>query len=204
MDFKVAGTINGVTAIQLDTKIDGLSYEIIEKTLGRAKEARMIILDKMKEAISAPREALSKYAPKIKSFEIDPDKIGAIIGPGGKIIKKIQRDNNVTVDIEDGTGMVTVAAQTVEGLDKAVSQINCLVKDIEIGEIYEVKVERIVNFGAFCEIVPGKSGLVHVSELSDGFIKDVGEVLKEGDIVTAKVIGVDPQGKIRLSLKQAK
>lgn len=204
MDFKVAGTKKGITAIQLDTKIDGLTFEMITDTLTRAKEARTTILDKMSKAISAPRQALSEYAPKIKSFDINPEKIGAIIGPGGKIIKRIQRENNVTVDITDETGTVSVAAQNLEDLERAVKQITNLVKDVEVGEIYEVKVERIVNFGAFCEIAPGKSGLVHVSELSDGFVKDVSEFLKEGDIVTAKVIGIDPQGKIRLSIKQAK
>jgi len=204
MDFKVAGTKKGITAIQLDTKIDGLTFKIIEETLARAKEARASILDNMNTAISAPRGSLSEYAPKIKSFEVNPDKIGAIIGPGGKIIKRIQRENNVTVDIADETSIVSVAAQTVEDLERAVKQITNLVKDIEIGEIYEAKVERIVNFGAFCEIAPGKSGLVHVSELADGFVKDVNEFLKLGDIVTTKVIGIDPQGKIRLSIKQAK
>jgi polyribonucleotide nucleotidyltransferase len=204
MDFKIAGTNNGITAIQLDTKTDGLTYQIIEDTLERAKVARMVILEKMKESIASPRNVLSEYAPKIKSFEVDPDKIGAIIGPGGKIIRKISRENNVTIDIDDETNVVSVVGETVAGLEGAVKQINTLIKDIEIGEIYEVKVEKIVNFGAFCEIAPGKSGLVHVSELSDGFVKDVAEFLKEGDIIKAKVIGIDPQGKIRLSIKQAK
>lgn len=204
MDFKIAGTKNGITAIQLDTKIDGLTYPIIEKTLECAKTARAFILQKMNTAIQSPRATLSEYAPKIKSFEVDPDKIGMIIGPGGKTIKKIQRDNNVTVDIDDETSVVSVSAQTVQDLERAVSQITNLVKEVEVGEIYQVKVERIVNFGAFCEIAPGKSGLIHVSELADGFVKDVNSVVKEGDIVTAKVIGIDPQGKIRLSLKQAK
>jgi len=204
MDFKVAGTKNGITAIQLDTKIDGLTYEIIENALVRAKQARMVILEKMEKSISLPREVLSEYAPKIKSFEVNPDKIGAIIGPGGKIIRRISRENNVTIDIDDETNFVSVVAETTGELDKAVTQIVNLTKDIEIGEIYEVVVERVVNFGAFCEIMPGKSGLVHVSELSDEFVKDVGEFLKEGDAVKAKVIGIDPQGKIRLSIKQAK
>ncbi|MCF7907853.1 MAG: polyribonucleotide nucleotidyltransferase [Candidatus Omnitrophica bacterium] len=204
MDFKVAGTKNGITAIQLDTKIDGLNFKMIEDTLARAKEARAKILEHMVKAISAPRESLSEYAPKIKSFDINPEKIGAIIGPGGKIIKRIQRENNVTVDISDETGTVSVAAQTTAELEKAVRQIENLVKEVEVGEIYEATVERIVSFGAFCEIAPGKSGLVHVSELADGFVKDVNEFLKLGDVVTTKVIGIDPQGKIRLSIKQAK
>lgn len=204
MDFKVAGTKEGINAIQLDTKIDGLTLKMIEEALARAKEARIIILEKMQEAISVPRQTLSQYAPKIKSFAIAPDKIGAIIGPGGKIIKRIQRENNVTVDIDDETSMVSVAAQTVEDLDRAVKQITNLIREVEIGDIYEVTVEKIVNFGAFCEIAPGKSGLIHVSELSNEFVKDVGEFLKEGDVIKAKVIGIDPQGKIKLSLKQAK
>ncbi len=204
MDFKIAGTKSGITAIQLDTKIDGLTFPIIEETFKRAKAARLAILEKMAAAISVPRKALSKYAPKIKSFEVNPDKIGAIIGPGGKVIKRIQRENRVSVDIDDETSVVSVAAETLEDLERAVKQITNLVKDIEVGEIYEVKVEKIVAFGAFCEIAPGKSGLVHVSEIAEGFVKDAGEFLKEGDIVRAKVIGIDPQGKIRLSLKQAK
>jgi polyribonucleotide nucleotidyltransferase len=204
MDFKVAGTKTGITAIQLDTKIDGLTFDMIKDTLSRAKDARLFILEKMNQAITGPREALSEYAPKIESFPVDPDKIGAIIGPGGKNIKRIQRENNATVDIDDETNMVSVSAATSADLDRAVKQITNLVKDIEVGEIYEVKVEKIVNFGAFCEIAPGKSGLIHVSELSDDFVKEVTDIIKEGDVVTAKVIGVDPQGKVRLSLKQAK
>ncbi|MBP7087912.1 MAG: polyribonucleotide nucleotidyltransferase [Candidatus Omnitrophica bacterium] len=204
MDFKVAGTRGGITAIQLDTKIDGLNYLQIEKTLERAKIAREAILEQMKKALSAPRQTLSVFAPKISSFEVNPDKIGAIIGPGGKIIKRIQRENNVTVDIDDEKGVVSIAADTIDNLNRAVQQIKNLVKEVEVGDIYEVKVERIVNFGAFCEIAPGKSGLLHVSELSDNFVKDITEFLKEGDIIKVRVIGVDPQGKIRLSLKQAK
>ena len=204
MDFKVAGTKNGITAIQLDTKIEGLTFDMISKTLEDAKKARLAILDNMNKAITASRSSLSEYAPKIKSFEVNPDKIGAIIGPGGKTIKRIQRENNVNVDIDDETNMVSVSASTTDDLDRAVKLITNLVKDVEIGEVYEVKVEKIVNFGAFCEIAPGKSGLVHVSELSDEYVKDVNEFLKEGDLVTAKVIGIDPQGKIRLSMKQAK
>lgn len=204
MDFKIAGTSNGVTAIQLDTKTDGLTYPIIAEALEQARKARLVILEKMKAVIASPRQSLSMYAPKIKSFEVDPDKIGAIIGPGGKIIKRIQRDNNVTVDIDDETSVVSVAATTVADLERAVNQITSLIRDVEIGDIHEVRVEKIVNFGAFCEIAPGKSGLLHVSEIADEYVKDVGAFLKEGDIIKVKVIGIDPQGKIRLSLKQAK
>lgn len=204
MDFKVAGTTKGITAIQLDTKIDGLTFPMIEDTLVRAKTARFSILEKMTAAISSPREELSKYAPKIKTFSVNPEKIGAIIGPGGKTIKRLQRENNSNIEIDDETNMVSVSADTDENLQRTVNQVMNLIRDIEIGEIFEAKVEKIVNFGAFCEIAPGKSGLVHVSELADGFVKDVTEYLKEGDIVRVKVIGIDPQGKIKLSIKQAK
>jgi polyribonucleotide nucleotidyltransferase len=204
MDFKVTGTKNGITAIQLDIKIEGITFPIIEEVLRAAKEARTVILNKMQEAIALPRQSLSEYAPKIKLFEVPADKIGVIIGPGGKTIKAIQRQNNVTINIDDATSVVSVAAETDEGLQRAVNQINNLIREVEVGDIYDAKVEKIVNFGAFCEIAPGKSGLLHVSEISDEFVKDVAEFLKEGDVIRVKVIGIDPQGKIRLSLKQAK
>jgi polyribonucleotide nucleotidyltransferase len=203
MDFKIAGTRNGITAIQLDIKIDGLSYEIVEKALRQAKEARGIILEKMNQAISLPREVVSPYAPKIKTFRIDPDKIGSVIGPGGKIIRRITRDYNVTIDIDDELGNVSVVAESEEILEKVVGLIINLTKDIEVGEIYEAKVTRLANFGAFCEILPGKNGLVHVSEISSQFVKDVNDFLKEGDIVKVKIIGIDQQGRINLSIKQA-
>ncbi|MBU0693090.1 MAG: polyribonucleotide nucleotidyltransferase [Candidatus Omnitrophica bacterium] len=203
MDFKIAGTKKGITAIQLDIKIESLNYEIIEEAFERGRQARMIILEKMDEVLSLPREIISQYAPKIKSFKIDPEKIGSVIGPGGKIIRRLSRENNVTIDIEDDGGVVSVGARTQADLDKVVNQIINLTKDIEVGEIYEVKVVRLANFGAFCEILPGKQGLIHVSEVSDTFIKDVGEFLKEGDLVRAKVVNIDNQGKIALSIKRA-
>lgn len=203
MDFKVAGTKEGITAIQLDIKIGGLEYHIIEETLAQSRQARLIILEKMKQALEEPREAVSKYAPKIKSFKIDPDRIGDIIGPGGKFIRRMTRENNVIIDIDDETSMVFVVAEAQEDLDRVVNQIINMTKDIEPGEVYEVKVARITNFGAFCEIAPGKQGLVHVSELSDSFVKDVRDFLKEGDIVKVKVVGIDNMGRINLSIKQA-
>jgi polyribonucleotide nucleotidyltransferase len=204
MDFKIAGTKKGITAIQLDIKIDGLNYKIIHQALERAKQAREIILKKMNEAQSAPRDAISKYAPKIKSFKVDPDKIGDIIGPGGRTIRKIIRENNVTIDIDDEIGSVSVVAETQEDLERAVNQIINLTKDLEVGQIYDVKITRIVNFGAFCEIVPGKIGLIHISEIADCFVKDIRQFVKEGQIVKAKLINIDPQGRITLSLKQVK
>lgn len=205
MDFKIAGTKKGITAIQLDTKIAGISYKMIEDTFQQAKVARCFILDKMAAALASSRQGVSQYAPKIKTFEIDPDKIGAVIGPGGKMIRRLCRENNVNIDIDDDTSTVAVVAVNQEDLDRAVKQVLSLVREVEVGDVYtDAEVVRIVNFGAFCEIAPGKQGLVHVSEISDTFIKDVTSVLKEGDIVTVKVIGIDAQGRINLSIKQAK
>jgi len=204
MDFKVAGTRNGVVAVQLDIKIGGLSLDIIKETLTRANEARIQILDKMDAAIDAARQKLSVHAPKIKTLKIAPDKIGALIGPGGKNIRKLSRDNNVNIDINDETETVFVIAQKEEDLERAARQIVGLIRDVEVGDIYEdAVVERIVNFGAFCEIAPGKSGLVHVSEIANDYVKDVTSVLKEGDRVKVKVIAIDNQGRINLSIKQA-
>jgi polyribonucleotide nucleotidyltransferase len=203
MDFKIAGTYDGITGIQLDIKIAGLDYEIIEQALIQSKEARLIILEKMKEALEKPRQLVSEYAPKIKSFKIDSDRIGDVIGPGGKLIRRLTRENNVTIDIDDETSTVSVVAEKQEDLDRTVRIIMTLTQDIEVGAIYEAKVVRIVNFGAFCEIVPGKQGLVHVSEISEGFVKEVRDYLSEGDIVKVKVVGIDNQGRINLSIKQA-
>jgi len=202
MDFKVAGTSSGITAIQLDLKIDGLEYRIIEEVLERAKKARIEILKKMNLALSLPRKAISKYAPKIKSFKIDLDKIGEVIGPGGKTIRKIIRQYNVTIDIDDETGQISVVAETEKDLENAVNTILKITQDIRMGEIYPVKITRITNFGAFCEIFPGKIGLIHISEISHKFVKNIRDFVKEGEIVQAKVINIDPAGRITLSIKQ--
>jgi len=203
MDFKVAGTQKGVTAIQLDVKNDGLDFSLLEESLERAKSARLLILGKMNDALSLPRDGVSEYAPKIKSFKIDLDKIGEVIGPGGRIIRKITRENNVTIDIDDEQGRVSVVAETEEDLERAVNEILKLTREINVGDVYEVKVMRIANFGAFCEIAPGKMGLLHISELSDKFVKDVRQFVKEQDIIKVKVINIDAQGRITLSKKQA-
>ena len=201
MDFKIAGTRQGITACQLDVKILGIDYKIIYEALLAAKDARNFILDKMQETILKPRDGISEYAPKIKTFKVDPEKIGNIIGPGGKIIRKLIRENNVRIDIDDENGVVSVVAEDFKDLDRTVNQILALTKDIEIGEIYEVKVIKITNFGAFCEIVPGKVGLVHISEISNKYVKDIRDFLKEGDIIKAKILNIDHQGKITLTLK---
>ncbi len=202
MDFKVAGTSSGVTTIQLDLKIDGLEYRIVEEVLERAKKARAEILKKMNFALSLPRKVISKYAPKIKSFKIDLDKIGEVIGPGGKTIRKITRENNVTIDIDDETGQISVVAETEKDLENAVNTILKITQDIRVGETYPVKITRITNFGAFCEIFPGKMGLIHISEVSHKFVKNIRDFIKEGEVVQAKVINIDPAGKITLSIKQ--
>lgn len=204
MDFKVAGTREGMTAVQVDTKIEGLSIEIIKDALAQAKTARLFILDKMNQTIDQPRPALSEYAPKIKSLDIDPDKIGMVIGPGGKNIRKMSRDYNVTVDIDDERNIVSVVAETSQELERAVNAIENIIREFEVGDIVEAKVDKIMGYGAFCELSPSKSGLLHVSEVAEGFVKDVSEFLKEGDIIRVKIIGKDQMGKLKLSLKQAK
>ncbi len=202
MDFKIAGTRNGITAIQLDIKILGLDYQIIAESLEQAKEARLIILEKMGQVISSPRSAISPYAPKIKTIKVEPDKIGNVIGPGGKTIRKIIRENNVSIDIDDEEGNVSIVAYNEEDLQKTVFQIIGLTKEIEVGDVYEVKITKVTNFGAFCEILPGKQGLIHISEIADKFVKNIRDFVNEGDIVKARVINIDPQGKITLSIKQ--
>jgi polyribonucleotide nucleotidyltransferase len=178
-----------------------LEYPLIEEALDKAHRARNLILDKMIEVISGPRSAISKYAPKIKSVKINIDKIGELIGPGGKNIRRLSRENNVQIDIDDEEGTVSVVAETEEGLNNAVNQIIALTKEIEPGEIYEATVVRIMNFGAFCELVPGKQGLLHISEISDSFVKNVSDHLKEGDRLTVKVKEIDEQGRINLTRK---
>ncbi|RKY46153.1 MAG: polyribonucleotide nucleotidyltransferase [Candidatus Omnitrophota bacterium] len=202
MDFKVAGTEEGITAIQLDLKIDGLDYHLIQESLERAKQARLLVLKKMNDALALPREEISKYAPKIKSFKIDLDKIGEVIGPGGKTIRRIIREYNVTIDIDDETGIVSVVAETDESLNRAIEEILNLTKEVQVGDIFTGKIAKIVNFGAFCEIMPGKVGLIHISEISDKYVKDIRDFVKEGDIVKVKVINIDSQGRLTLSMKQ--
>ncbi|MFA5142738.1 MAG: polyribonucleotide nucleotidyltransferase [Candidatus Omnitrophota bacterium] len=202
MDFKVAGTKNGITALQMDLKIQGVSHELIKKALDAGKAARAFIMDKMVNTISRPKEAISEFAPHITSFKIPQSKIGEVIGPGGKNIKKIIQEFSVTVDIDDD-GIVQVASTDGMAIEKAVAVIRGMVEEPEIGRIYKGKVKRIMNFGAFCEILPGKEGLVHVSELANKFVKTVEEVVKIGDEITVKVIEIDDQGRVNLSKRQA-
>ncbi|MCK9603864.1 MAG: polyribonucleotide nucleotidyltransferase [Candidatus Omnitrophica bacterium] len=202
MDFKVAGTKSGITAVQLDLKIDGISLDLLRDCLAQSKEGRLFILDKMHMALADPRQQLSAYAPRIDVLKINTEKIGELIGPGGKTIKAIIASTGASIDIKDD-GTVLVGSTDAVKSDEAIKMIKAIVEDVEVGRIYIGKVKRIMPFGAFCEIAPRKEGLVHVSELSDHFIKNVDEVVKIGDEIKVKVIGIDELGRINLSKKQA-
>ena len=202
MDFKVAGTAKGITAIQMDIKIPGIGREILQKALEQARKGRLYILDKMLQVISEPRKELSPYAPKIIRTLVDPDKIRDIIGPGGRTINKIINETGVKIDIEDD-GRVFIAAPDRESGERALKIIEALTKDVEVGEIYIGKVLRITNFGAFVEIAPGKEGMIHISKLAHKRVDKVEDVLQIGDEVLVKVIEIDKQGRINLSRKDA-
>ncbi len=198
MDFKVAGTRHGITALQMDLKVQGLSEQILREALAQAREARLFILGKMAETISAPRPELSPYAPRITVVKIHPDKIGTLIGPGGKMVRKIQEETGVKIDIEDD-GSVFVSSTNGPGAERAVEMIEELTSEVELGKIYNGKVVRTTDFGAFVEILPGKEGMVHISQLADYRAPSVEDVVRVGDEVQVMVIGIDDQGKIRLS-----
>lgn len=202
MDFKVAGTAEGITAIQMDIKIHGIDKKILEHALERARIGRLHILGKMLSCIDTPREELSKYAPKIIIMKIKPDKIREVIGSGGKVINKIIEDTGVKIDIEDD-GTIFIAAENPEKANEAKKIIEKIVKEIEVGEIYLGKVVRITEFGAFIELIEGKDGLLHISKISDKRIKKVEDVLSLGDEVLVKVMEIDKQGRINLSRKDA-
>lgn len=201
MDFKVAGTTKGVTAIQMDIKIAGITKQILNDALEQAKQGRLHILNIMLSALSAPRPELSPFAPRIITMEIDPDKIRDVIGPGGKTIKKIIDETGVTIDIEDD-GKVFIAAVDREAGQKAVQIIEGLIRSVEVGAVYNGKVTRMMTFGAFVEILPGKEGLVHISQLALERVNKVEDVVKVGDQITVKVTEIDRQGRINLSRKE--
>ncbi|HCS11294.1 MAG TPA: polyribonucleotide nucleotidyltransferase [Clostridiales bacterium] len=202
MDFKVAGTKDGITAIQMDIKVHGIDKEVLTNALQKAYKGRMFILDKMLECIDKPREEVSKYAPKIITMNIDPDKIRDVIGSGGKIINKIIEETGVKIDIEDD-GSVSIAAENVESAYKAKKIIEGIVKEIEVDEIILGKVVRIESYGAFVELSDNKDGLLHISQIDNKRVAKVEDVLKIGDEVLVKVIGIDEKGKIKLSRKAA-
>ena len=203
MDFKVGGTKNGITAIQMDLKIDGLTYDMIKEAFEKTYAARMYILNEiMLKAIPEVRPELSKYAPKVQSIRIHPDKIREVIGSGGKVIQKISADCGVKIDIDDD-GTVVVSSTSADGIRRAISIIETIVNDPEVGAIYKGKVTRLMNFGAFVELAPGKEGLVHISKLDMGRVEKVEDVVAVGDEVIVKVTEIDQQGRINLSRRDA-
>lgn len=202
MDFKVAGTREGITAFQMDIKITGITPEILRKALDQAREGRLFILDKMEETIKDPRPALSAWAPRIVTIQVKTDQIGDVIGPGGKIIKGIIEQTGAKIDIDD-SGKVNIYSHDLDSVNKAIAMIQAITQEPELNKIYRGKVRRIVDFGAFVEIFPGTDGLVHISQLAEGRVKTVRDVVKEGDEIMVKVIEIDKQGKIRLSRKEA-
>jgi polyribonucleotide nucleotidyltransferase len=200
MDFKVAGTAAGITALQMDIKMTGLTREIMGKALLQAREARLHILGKMNEVIAAPSPTLKEHAPKIIVIQINPDKIREVIGPGGKMVKQIVAATGIKIDIEDD-GRIHISSSDQKAADEAIRMINEITAEAEIGKVYHGKVKKIMDFGAFVEILPGTDGLVHISELEHHRVQNVTDVLKEGDELDVKVLDVDRQGKIRLSRK---
>lgn len=198
MDFKVAGTRDGITALQMDIKIKGISYEIMAQALEQAREARLFILDKMAEVIAEPRQEMSPYAPRITTIKIDPEKIGKIIGPGGKTIRAITEETDTKIDIEDD-GSVFIAATEGPAAEAAIERIRELTEEPEVGRIYKGKVVRTTDFGAFVEILPDTDGMVHISQLSDHHVKSVDHAVKVGDEILVMVTNIDEEGKIRLS-----
>ncbi len=200
MDFKVAGTSDGVTALQMDIKIDGITREIMEQALAQAKRGRLHILAEMGKAISAPREEMSRYAPRITTMSIPTDKIRDVIGKGGVTIRAISEATGAAIDIEDD-GTIKIATSDLSAAEDARRRIEQITADVEAGTIYEGKVVRIMDFGAFVNILPGKDGLVHISQISEERVANVSDKLSEGDVVKVKVLEVDKQGRIRLSMK---
>jgi polyribonucleotide nucleotidyltransferase len=202
MDFKVTGTSKGITALQMDMKIEGITIEIMRRALQQAKEGRMYILGKMLETIAAPRNTLNPFAPRIITMQINPDKIKDVIGSGGKVIRSIVEQTGAKIDIEDD-GTINIASSDEAAANKAKEIIKGIVQEAEVGKLYMGKVRKIMDFGAFVEIFPGTDGLLHISQISDKRLDKVTDELKEGDEVLVKVLEIDRQGKIRLSRKEA-
>jgi polyribonucleotide nucleotidyltransferase len=200
MDFKVAGTTEGITALQMDVKIDGLTPSMLKEAILQAKEGRMFIMGKMMEAIETPRKELSPFAPRIITLHINPDKIRNVIGPGGKVINQIIDETGVSIDIEDD-GSVFITSTDGAGATKAVAWIEGLTREAKAGETFEARITKLMAFGAFAEILPGQEGLIHVSEISHERVEKVEDVLSVGDIVQVKVKEIDSQGRINLSMK---
>ena len=202
MDFKVAGTETGITAFQMDIKIEGITPEIMRDALEQASEGRLHILGKMKEAIPQPEKQMSPHAPRIVTLQVPIDKIGDVIGPGGRIIKGIVEETKADVNI-DNDGTVTISGHNQKSLDSAVDIVMSIIAEVEVGKIYRGTVKRVMEYGAFVEILRGKEGLVHISKLDHKKVNNVSDILKEGDVVNVKVLGIDKIGRIDLSRKDA-
>ncbi|MCC8998485.1 MAG: S1 RNA-binding domain-containing protein, partial [Candidatus Contendobacter sp.] len=200
MDFKVAGTATGVTALQMDIKIDGITREIMEQALAQAREGRLHILGKMGAALTQPRAELSEYAPRYTTMRINPEKIRDVIGKGGITIRSITEETGATIDITDD-GVIKIAAVDKAAGDEARRRIEQITSDIESGQVYEGKVVRIMDFGAFVTIMPGRDGMVHISQICEERVQAVSDKLKVGDVVKVQVMEVDKQGRIRLTMK---
>jgi polyribonucleotide nucleotidyltransferase len=200
MDFKVAGTQTGVTALQMDIKITSITPEIMKVALDQAKAGRLHILSHMNQVISRPREAMSEWAPTIITIKIDPEKIRDVIGKGGATLRQITEETGTTIDIEND-GTVKIASVQAAAGREALRRIEMITSDVEVGRVYEGKVVRLMDFGAFVTILPGRDGLVHISQISDERVERVSDKLKEGDVVKVKVLEVDRQGRVRLSMR---
>jgi polyribonucleotide nucleotidyltransferase len=200
MDFKVAGTHEGVTALQMDIKIDGITREIMETALQQARQGRQYILDEMGRSISEPRAEMSEHAPRIITLKIPVDKIRDVIGKGGVTIRAISEETGAEIDIGDD-GTVKIASVDNAAGQKARSRIEEITADVEVGKVYEGRVVKLMDFGAFVNILPGRDGLVHISQISHERVENVSDLLTEGDVVKVKVLEVDKQGRIRLSMK---
>lgn len=200
MDFKVTGDANGITAFQLDIKVEGITVQIMRAALAQAKQGRIHILGKMLEACPKSKENLSQYAPRIETIQIKPSKIGTVIGPGGKMIRSIIEETGVQIDIND-SGLVSIASTNNEAMEKAKAIINNLIAEVEIGKVYKGRITSIVAFGCFVELVGGKEGLCHISELSHTRIANVSDVCKEGDMLEVKVLEINDRGQVKLSHK---
>jgi polyribonucleotide nucleotidyltransferase len=202
MDFKVAGTRNGISALQMDIKIQGITKEIMKIALAQAHEARMHILGIMESSLSSPREEMSAYAPRLYTFKINPEKIRDVIGKGGAVIRALTEETGTTIDIQDD-GVITIAATSGEAAAAARARIDTITAEVEVGKIYEGPVLKILEFGAFISLLPGKDGLLHISQIAQERVNKVEDYLKEGQIVRVKVLEVDDRGRVKLSMKAA-
>ncbi|HHL32284.1 MAG TPA: S1 RNA-binding domain-containing protein, partial [Oceanospirillales bacterium] len=200
MDFKVAGTADGITALQMDIKIEGITEEIMQKALSQAKGGRDYILGEMNKVLSSTREEMSDYAPKLITITVHPDKIRDVIGKGGATIRALTEETNTVIEINDD-GVVTIAAVNGDDARNAVKRIEEITADVEVGAVYEGKIVKIMDFGAFVNLLPGKDGMVHISQISNERVANVTDVLTEGDTVKVKVLEIDKQNRVRLSIK---